>query len=179
MFRAKKPTLIFEERIYEYKKNHYVWAVHSPCNDNVNCRKLDADPTTCARYKGWLRKHYNTLYTLPFGAKTAIAVSLVRVLLVSLLFGNFLGLAYSLAGAVLSLAVMILLKKTDLFSTLGVSVVGGIAHNAGQITVACILMSTSEISYYMPVLIITGTVAGIVVGIASHLLIKKTEKFKF
>lgn len=114
-----------------------------------------------------------------FGAKTAISVSLVRVLLVSLLFGNFLGLAYSLAGAVLSLVVMILLKKTDLFSTLGVSVVGGIFHNAGQITVACILMSTSEISYYMPVLIITGTAAGIVVGIASHLLIKKTEKFKF
>lgn len=114
-----------------------------------------------------------------FGAKTAISVSLVRVLLVSLLFGNFLGLAYSLAGAVLSLAVMILLKKTDLFSTLGVSVVGGIAHNAGQITVACILMSTSEISYYMPVLIITGTVAGIVVGIASHLLIKKAEKIGF
>ncbi|MBR6743264.1 MAG: Gx transporter family protein [Clostridia bacterium] len=114
-----------------------------------------------------------------FGAKTAIAVSLVRVLLVSLLFGNFLGLAYSLAGAVLSLVVMILLKKTDLFSTLGVSVVGGIAHNAGQITVACILMSTSEISYYMPVLIITGTVAGIVVGIASHLLIKKAEKIGF
>ena len=113
-----------------------------------------------------------------FGAKTAIAVSLVRVLLVSLLFGNFLGLAYSLAGAVLSLVVMILLKATDMFSTLGVSVVGGIAHNAAQITVACILMSTSEISYYMPVLIITGTAAGIIVGIASHLLIKKTEKLK-
>ena len=113
-----------------------------------------------------------------FGAKTAIAVSLVRVLLVSLLFGNFLGLAYSLAGAVLSLVVMILLKATDMFSTLGVSVVGGIFHNVGQIIVACILMSTSEISYYMPVLIITGTAAGIVVGIASHLLIKKTEKLK-
>lgn len=114
-----------------------------------------------------------------FGTKSAIAVSLVRVLLVSLLFGNSLGLAYSLAGAVLSLTVMIALKKTDLFSTLGVSVVGGIFHNAGQIIVACLLMSTSEISYYMPVLIITGTVAGIVVGIASHLLLKKTEKFKF
>ena len=113
-----------------------------------------------------------------FGAKTAIAVSLVRVLLVSLLFGNFLGLAYSLAGAVLSLVVMILLKATDMFSTLGVSVVGGIFHNVGQIIVACVLMSTSEISYYMPVLIITGTAAGIVVGIASHLLIKKTEKLK-
>ncbi len=114
-----------------------------------------------------------------FGTKSAIAVSLVRVLLVSLLFGNSLGLAYSLAGAVLSLIVMIVLKKTDLFSTLGVSVVGGIFHNAGQIIVACLLMSTLEISYYMPVLIITGTVAGIVVGLASHILIKKTEKFNF
>ena len=114
-----------------------------------------------------------------FGTKSAIAVSLVRVLLVSILFGSALGLVYSFAGAVLSLAVMIILKKTDLFSTLGVSVVGGIAHNAGQIIIASILMSTVEISYYMPVLIITGTVAGIVVGIASHLLIKNTEKFNF
>ena len=114
-----------------------------------------------------------------FGMKSAITVSAVRVLLVSLLFGNTLSLAYSLAGAVLSLLVMIILKKTDLFSTLGVSVVGGIFHNAGQIIVACILMSTAEISYYMPILIITGTVAGIVVGIASHLLIKKTEKIAF
>ena len=114
-----------------------------------------------------------------FGSKIAAAVSFMRVVLVSLLFGSVLGMAYSLAGAVLSLVVMIILKKTDLFSTLGVSVVGGIFHNVGQIIVACILMSTAEISYYMPVLIITGTIAGIVVGIASHLLIKKTEKFEF
>ena len=110
-----------------------------------------------------------------FGTKSAIIVSFVRVLLVSLLFGNFLGFAYSLSGAILSLVVMIILRKTDLFSTLGVSVVGGIFHNAGQIIVACILMSTLEISYYMTVLIVTGTVSGIVVGIASHLLIKKVK----
>ena len=113
------------------------------------------------------------------GSKAAVAVSLVRVVLVSLLFSGLLGMAYSLAGAILSLLVMIILKKTDLFSTLGVSVVGGIFHNAGQIIIACILMSTAEISYYMPVLIITGTISGILVGIAAHLLIKKTEKFKF
>ena len=110
-----------------------------------------------------------------FGERSAIAVSVIRVLLVSLLFGSVLGLAYSLAGAFLSLLVMIILKKTDLFSTLGVSVVGGIFHNAGQIIVACLLMSTLEISYYMTVLILTGTVAGIIVGIASHLLIKKVK----
>ena len=110
-----------------------------------------------------------------FGERSTIAVSVIRVLLVSLLFGSVLGLAYSLAGAFLSLLVMIILKKTDLFSTLGVSVVGGIFHNAGQIIVACLLMSTLEISYYMTVLILTGTVAGIIVGIASHLLIKKVK----
>lgn len=110
-----------------------------------------------------------------FGERSAIAVSVIRVLLVFLLFPNVLGLAYSLAGALLSLLVMIILKKTDLFSTLGVSVVGGIFHNAGQIIVACLLMSTLEISYYMTVLILTGTVAGIIVGIASHLLIKKVK----
>lgn len=113
-----------------------------------------------------------------FGTRSAIAVSLIRVFLVSLLFNNALTLAYSLMGAILSLAIMILLKSTDWFSTLGISVVGAITHNAGQIIVACILMSTSEISYYMPVLIITGTISGIIVGIASHLLIKKTEKLK-
>ena len=68
-----------------------------------------------------------------FGWKEAAALSLVRVLLVSLLFGSVGAMLYSLAGAVLSLAVMALLRRTDRFSTVGVSVAGGVAHNAGQI----------------------------------------------
>lgn len=107
------------------------------------------------------------------GAKEAIAVSIVRVLLVSLLFGNVLSLAYSIAGAVLSLTFMIILKLLKSFSTVAVSVVGGIAHNAGQIIVACIVMDTAQISYYLPILAVAGIVAGILVGIAGHLLIKK------
>ena len=110
------------------------------------------------------------------GEKEAIAVSLVRVLLVSLLFGNALSLAYSVAGALLSLTLMIILKKIGIFSTIGVSVVGGISHNAGQIIVACIVMETIEISYYLPILAISGIVAGVCVGIAGNLLIDKIKK---
>lgn len=108
-----------------------------------------------------------------FGAKEAIAVSIVRVILVSLLFGNIMSLAYSIAGAVLSLIVMIILKSTGWFTTIGISVSGGICHNIGQTIVACILMNTIEISSIIPILTITGTVAGVLVGICGHLLIKK------
>ena len=66
-----------------------------------------------------------------FGWKEAAALSLVRVVLVSLLFGSVGAMLYSLAGAVLSLAVMALLRRIDRFSTVGVSVAGGVAHNAG------------------------------------------------
>lgn len=111
-----------------------------------------------------------------FGVKDAIAVSIVRVLLVSLLFGNAMSLAYSLAGAILSLVLMVILKATGWFTTIGVSVAGAICHNTGQIVVACILMSTIEVSSVLPLLTITGTVAGIIVGICGHLLIKKFPK---
>ncbi len=110
------------------------------------------------------------------GTKEAIAVSLVRVALVSLLFGSVLSLAYSLAGAILSITIMIILKSFKSFSAVAVSVVGGICHNAGQIIVACIVMDTVQISYYLPVLAISGIVAGVLVGIAGHLLIKKFPK---
>ena len=110
------------------------------------------------------------------GTKEAAAVSIIRVLLVSLLFGNILSTAYSLAGAFLSLALMFLLKSFKVFSTVGISVIGGIAHNAGQIIVACILMDTAQISYYLPVLAITGIIAGVLVGILGNLLINKFPK---
>lgn len=108
-----------------------------------------------------------------FGAKEAVAVSIVRVILVALLFGNIMSLAYSIAGAVLSLTLMIILKSTDWFTTVGVSVAGGICHNTGQIIVACFIMNTIEISAVLPILTITGTVAGILVGVCGHLLINK------
>jgi len=107
------------------------------------------------------------------GWKNACVISLVRVVLVSVLFGNLFSMVYSLAGAALSLLVMILLKRCGKFGTAGVSVAGGVAHNAGQIMVAMLLLETAEIGYYLPVLCITGTVAGICIGLVSSLLIRR------
>ena len=100
-----------------------------------------------------------------FGVREAAAVSLVRLAVVAMLFGNPMTFIYSLAGAALSLLGMALLRRTDLFSTVGVSVAGGVLHNLGQILVAMLLLSTAEIGYYMIVLAVTGTVSGALVGL--------------
>ena len=112
------------------------------------------------------------------GTKEAILVSLIRVILVSLLFSNAMAMAYSIAGAVLSLSVMWLLKKTDKFSVIGVSVAGGIMHNVGQIIMAVILLGTEQIAFYLPVLIITGTATGIVIGIVAGLVINRFKNIR-
>ena len=116
------------------------------------------------------------LYRL--GTVDAWALSLARVLLASVLFGNGVGLAYSMAGAVLSLSVMCLLKKSGRFSETGVSVAGGVAHNAGQVLVAVLLLETARLAWYLPVLCLSGTVAGVLIGVVSALLVKRVPEFK-
>ncbi len=116
------------------------------------------------------------LYRL--GTVDAWALSLARVLLASVLFGNGVGLAYSMAGAVLSLSVMCLLKKSGRFSETGVSVAGGVAHNAGQVLVAVLLLETTRLAWYLPVLCLSGTVAGVLIGVVSALLVKRVPEFK-
>ena len=111
-----------------------------------------------------------------FGLRDATAVSFVRIVIVSLLFGNAFALAYSVAGAVLSLAVMALLKKLDILSTVGVSVAGGIFHNVGQILVAMAVLGTAELGYYLIILAISGTVAGIFVGVCGSFAIARLKK---
>lgn len=115
------------------------------------------------------------LYTI--GWPYAICVSLVRVFLSALLFGNTVSLIYSLSGACLALLVMILLKKFDLFSSVGISVAGGVFHNAGQIIAACIVMRTTAISLYIIPLAISGTIAGVVIGIIAGILVKRIKKY--
>lgn len=111
-----------------------------------------------------------------FGTKEAITVSLVRVLLTSLLFGSVLSMLYSIAGAVLSLIAMILLKRTGKLSTVTVSVIGGVCHNIGQIAVACLVTETAQLLYYLPVLIISGVISGIIIGMIAAITYKKIEK---
>lgn len=113
------------------------------------------------------------LYTL--GPIEALIVSLLRVILSSFLFGSVLSLLYSLSGALLSLSGMILMKKLKIFSTTVVSVTGGVLHNVGQILVACLVLETDVLLYYLPVLILSGTITGAVIGIIASLVIKRLE----
>ena len=86
---------------------------------------------------------------------------------------------FSIGGAVLSLLSMILLKKLNWFSCIAVSIVGGIFHNVGQIIVACVWTQTPGVALELPILLVTGTLAGAVIGIISGILVKKLEKWKF
>ena len=113
------------------------------------------------------------LYRL--GAKDAWIISILRVLMVSAMFGNAFSLAYSLSGAVISLAVMMLLMKTKKFSCIGVSIAGGVCHNLGQILCAMVVLGTKQIIYYLPVLLIFGTAAGIVIGIVAGVLTNRID----
>lgn len=108
-------------------------------------------------------------------SRVALGVSIVRVVLTALLFGSVMSLWYSLAGALFSFAVMALLKKIDSFSTVGVSIAGGVAHNMAQIAVAVIITGVGAIVYYLPTLIVGGIAAGIVVGIAGSITVKRVR----
>ncbi len=113
-----------------------------------------------------------------FSFKDAAAVSVIRVSLVSLLFGNAMVFIYSIAGALLSLGVMAVLKKSDKLSMVGVSIAGAVSHNLGQIIVAIIILQTKEIGYYMIILSFTGTVAGIIVGLISSVVLRYFKKLR-
>lgn len=114
------------------------------------------------------------LYCL--GPVYAALISFVRIFLLWAMFGNAVSLAYSVAGAVLSLLAMSLMKRTNKFSTVGVSVTGGVMHNLGQILVAMVILDTSKIAYYLLVLAVTGTISGIFIGLCGALLVKRIPK---
>ena len=114
------------------------------------------------------------LYTL--GARAAVAVSLIRVLLSALLFGNVQSLIFAFSGAVVSLAVMMAVKRISPFGKVGVSVLGAVAHNAGQVAAAVIVMETAALAYYFIPLVISGTIAGVFVGIIAAIITARLEK---
>lgn len=107
----------------------------------------------------------------------ALIIGILRVLLSGLLFGNPMTIAYSLAGCVLSWLIMVITKKTNL-SIIGVSMLGGIFHNIGQLIVAVVLTSTVRIAYYLPVLLISGMVTGLLMGVAAKLVVDRVSKIK-
>ncbi len=110
-----------------------------------------------------------------YGWKEAGAVSLVRLLLSAALFSGFAAFFYGLSGAAVSLLGSALLKSTGRFSPLGVSVAGGVLHNLGQIALAALVLQSGYLFAYLPVLLLSGTLAGAVVGLLAGILIRRTD----
>lgn len=107
------------------------------------------------------------------GTAGTIAVSLIRIVLVGFTFGNLFSMFYSLAGGVLSLAVMVLARKTGVFGKAGVSILGGIFHNIGQLTVAAFVTKTAGVFVYFPMLLTAGVVTGAVIGILGGMIAER------
>lgn len=103
-------------------------------------------------------------------------LSVTRVVLAGFMFGNLFSIIYSLAGSLLSLSVMYLLKKKESFSILGLSMAGGVFHNIGQLLVAMIVLESLNLIYYAAILLVSGLITGMVIGIVSGEIVKRIEK---
>lgn len=112
------------------------------------------------------------------GTKEAGIITVIRVVVVGFLFSNAFSIIYSLAGCFLSLLSMHFLKKKDYFSIYGICMVGGVAHNVGQIAMAAMIMETESIWYYMPALLISGVITGLIIGIVSNEMLKRIKDLK-
>ena len=112
-------------------------------------------------------------------AKEALILSAVRVILSGFMFGNLFSIVYSLAGGILSLLVMAVLKRSGKFSVIGVSAAGGVSHNTGQLMVAMAAVETYRVGYYFPVLLIAGVLTGLLIGTAAEQVLKRLENFRF
>ena len=106
-------------------------------------------------------------------------LSITRVLLSGFIFGNYFSIIYSLSGGLLSLSTMALLKKVGGFSVYGISVAGGVMHNIGQLIIAMLIVETFSVIYYVPVLLISGLVTGLIIGIAAMEMIKRLKNIQF
>ena len=111
--------------------------------------------------------------------REALLLSVVRIILAGFIFGSLFSIIYSLAGGILSLAVMALLKRTDRFSVAGISIAGGVCHNIGQLIVAMVVVETYQVGYYLPVLLIAGLITGAGIGAIAGEVLKRIRDLSF
>ena len=111
------------------------------------------------------------LYERAEGAREALLVNALRIVLSGFLFSNLYTILYALSGAAFSFLAMLMGKKCGRFSMVGVSVLGGVFHNIGQMIVAMLVVETFAVSYYAPFLIAAGTVTGALLGFAGMELV--------
>lgn len=112
------------------------------------------------------------------GLKKAFAINIVRVLLSGAMFTGLSAMLYALAGALASFCVMALVRRSSAFSIVGVSVAGALTHNAAQYTLAALIVHTAGLISYLPVLIASGAVTGIVVGAVAHAIVTRLGGFR-
>ncbi len=115
------------------------------------------------------------LYAL--SSRDALVCAVLRIVLVGFTFGSPASMLYSLAGGMCSFLVMSVLKRTDKFSILGVSVAGGVCHNLGQLAVAMLVLRTPPLLWYLPVLLASGVLTGTLIGVAVRLCLPKLPRF--
>jgi len=111
------------------------------------------------------------LYNMNF--KYAFTINLIRIVLSGLLFSGVFAMLYSLAGGICSLLVMWLLKRSGRFSLIGVSMAAAVAHNFGQLLTAALMVSNIRLFIYYPVLVFSGIIAGIGIGIFAFFVNRK------
>ena len=114
------------------------------------------------------------LYTI--NERDAFVLSMIRIVLVGFTFANLASMLYSLAGGILSFFTMVLAKRSKKFSMTGISVIGGIFHNVGQIIIAICVVKTASLVYYLPVLMVAGIVAGVAIGILGAMVTKRIKR---
>ncbi len=115
------------------------------------------------------------IYSLGFF--DAVIISVIRIVLSALLFGNPVMIIYSLAGMALSVTAMFLARKLPFFGKTGVSIMGGVFHNLGQLLAAAFLVGSIRILYYLGILLTVGAVAGAVIGLLAGVILNKIKLY--
>ncbi|MDD6628847.1 MAG: Gx transporter family protein [Lachnospiraceae bacterium] len=118
------------------------------------------------------------LFGQRYGAKEALLVNGMRIVLSGFMFSNLYAILYALAGAAFSFIAMLIGKRLRCFSVIGVSVLGGVFHNIGQAVVAMIVVETFAVSYYIPFLIVAGTITGALLGLIVMEIIPYLDRYR-
>lgn len=111
------------------------------------------------------------------GFKNAFTINIIRIVASGLLFSGVFGMLYSLAGGILSIIIMYILYRTNLFSMVGVSMAGGVAHNLGQLVIACIVVQNVKLMSYFSVLLFSGLISGIAIGFLAYIVEKRLPSY--
>ena len=108
-----------------------------------------------------------------YSMKDAAFVSVARIFVIGFLFGNMNSILYSLVGAALSLFSMALIRKLTDFSIYSISVTGGVMHNIGQLTVAMLVVESTSLMFYAPILMISGMITGLLIAMLTKEVLKR------